>query len=388
MSARTLVAFSATFLLSMFFRTFFAVAGPELASELDLSPLQFGVLSSAFFATFAAMQVPVGILFDRFGCRVPMALLVIGGAAGAAMIAVASSFRQALIGQGLLGIGCAPALMGIYFYYGRALPWQKAARVATTIAAIGSIGALISATPFEFLVSEVGWRYAVGLSACCMAIAGCLLYLWVQNAGQADFATPDEKTSSSSNTGFLLFLAPIFLSASLGTVFRSAWASPYLIDVVKISSQQAAHAFAVVSVAGTLTGFALPFAIRRWSPGTIVGALYCTTIALTAALAVNPVQNVFMAGLVLSALYAIGNCHTVALAEAQAHISVTRRGMILGVLNGLGFVGVASFSPLFGMIARSLEPTLAFTAMFSATAAVLTGALIVYMFRGRSAGTA
>ncbi|MBB2720250.1 UNVERIFIED_ORG: sugar phosphate permease [Rhizobium etli] len=71
MTARIFVAFSLSFLLSMFFRTFFAVVGPELSRDLLLSPFQFGVLSSAFFAGFAAMQVPVGLLFDRFGadCR-------------------------------------------------------------------------------------------------------------------------------------------------------------------------------------------------------------------------------------------------------------------------------------------------------------------------------
>ncbi|WP_064832791.1 MFS transporter [Rhizobium phaseoli] len=113
MTARTFVAFSLSFLLSIFFRTFFAVVGPELSRDLLLSPFQFGVLSSAFFAGFAAMQVPVGLLFDRFGCRLPMTALAICGAAGSAMIATTTSFAQALLGQGLLGIGCAPALMGI-----------------------------------------------------------------------------------------------------------------------------------------------------------------------------------------------------------------------------------------------------------------------------------
>jgi MFS family permease len=383
MNVRTFVAFSLTFLLSMYFRTFFAVIGPELSRELSLSPFEFGVLSSAFFISFAAMQVPVGVLFDRFGCRMPMTALVICGAAGCAMIATASSFGQAVIGQGLLGVGCAPALMGMYFYYGRALPWQKAARVATMIAAIGSLGALVSATPLEFFVSAIGWRYAVALSACCMAVAGGLLYLAINTGEQSKEPSQDEASHSSTNVGFLILLSPIFLSASLGTVFRSAWASPYLVNVVEVSSQEAANVFAAVSVAGTLTGFALPLAMTRLSPGSIIGILYCVTIALTVGLALDPKQNVLFAGAVLSALYAIGNCHTIAMAEAQPAISGQRRGMILGLLNGLGFVGVAAFSPLFGLIARAFEPNLAFAVMFAATAAFLAASFFVYLFRGR-----
>jgi len=382
MHVRTFVAFSLTFLLSMYFRTFFAVIGPELSRELSLSPFEFGILSSAFFVSFAAMQVPVGMLFDRFGCRMPMTALAICGATGCAMIATANSFGQAVIGQGLLGVGCAPALMGIYFYYGRTLPWQKAARVATIIAAIGSLGALVSASPLEFFVSAMGWRCAVASSASCMAVAGGLLYVAI-NTEQAKKPSQYQASHSSTNVGFLIFLSPIFLSASLGTVFRSAWASPYLVNVVEVSSQEAANVFAAVSVAGTLTGFALPLAMTCLSPSSIVAALYCITIALTAALAFDPAQNVLFAGAVLSALYAIGNCHTIAMAEAQPAIGGQHRGMILGFLNGLGFVGVAAFSPLFGLIARAFESSLAFTVMFAATAAFLAASFIVYLFRDR-----
>ncbi|MBB2671430.1 UNVERIFIED_ORG: MFS family permease [Rhizobium esperanzae] len=334
MTARTFVAFSLSFLLSMFFRTFFAVVGPELSRDLLLSPFQFGVLSSAFFAGFAAVQVPVGLLFDRFGCRLPMTALAICGAAGSAMIAT-TVFRP-----GTAGTGAARNRLRSSSY-GNLLPLWAGTSVgeggaATTIAAIGSLGAFVSATPLELLVSTVGWRYAVASSACCMTLASGLLYISVDNNGNDERPMLEAPSRSPSNVGFLIFLSPIFLGASLGTVFRSAWASPYLMELVKASTQQAANAFAAVSAAATLTGFALPLAMKRWSAGSIVGALYGVAIVLTAALAFDPAQNVFVAAIVLSTLYAIGNCHTIALAEAQEHISARRRGMILGVLNGLG----------------------------------------------------
>lgn len=179
-----------------------------------------------------------------------------------------------------------------------------------------------------------------------MTLASGLLYISVDNNGNDERPMLEAPSRSPSNVGFLIFLSPIFLSASLGTVFRSAWASPYLMEVVKASSQQAANAFAAVSAAATLTGFALPLAMKRWSAGSIVGALYGVAIVLTGALAFDPAQNVFVAAIVLSTLYAIGNCHTIALAEAQEHISARRRGMILGVLNGLGFRGGLVFADI------------------------------------------
>lgn len=381
---KTYVAFAFAFFLSMYFRTFFAVVGPELSRDLALTPVQFGLLSSAFFASFAISQVPVGLLFDRFGCRLPAAVLVLLGSVGAALMAGATSFFPAVLGHGLLGIGCAPALMSVYFCFGQTQTWQKAARTATGIAALGSIGALVSTTPLEMVVSSFGWRNAVAVSACFLAVAAGLVWMWVPALTRSQDIGRDASDSIKTNPMFLALLAPIFLSASLGTVFRSAWASPYLLDVVELSSQGAANIFALISVAGTVTGFLLPFAMRRWKPGSIVAVFYTCAITLTAALAIGPAQSPISAAAALSMLYAIGNCHTIAMAEAQSHIEARRRGVILGLLNGLGFVGVALFSPLFGVIARVFDQEPAFSIMFGVTACALVVSLIAYLFRGRA----
>lgn len=75
------------------------------------------------------------------------------------------------------------------------------------------------------------------------------------------------------------------------------------------------------------------------------------------------------------------------MAEAQSAIGGQRRGNILGFLNGLGFVGVAAFSPRFGFITRAFEPSFAFAVMFAATAASLAASILAYLFRGQMALT-
>lgn len=384
MRARTVyLAFSLLFFLSMYFRTFFAVIGPNMSRELALTPVEFGFLSSAFFASFAAFQIPVGLMFDRFGCRTPMVVLTALGVMGAALMAAATSFLTATIGHAMLGIGCSPALMGVYFYYGRTQPWKTAARTATAIAAIGSLGALMSATPLEFAVSSIGWRYTAGVSTICLAVSAFLVGVCVPSVDKQKDSDKPVVAPDRTNRRFLLLLAPIFMSASLGTVFRSAWASPFLINVVETTSQQAANIFAVMSAAGTAASFMLPLAMRRWEPGPIIGALYISTIVLTLLLSLDTTQSTILSAVALSSLYAIGNCHTLAMAEAQSHIAAKHRGAILGALNGLGFVGVAAFSPLFGAIAKVLDQIEAFRLMFAVTAAALALSLAAYMFRTR-----
>jgi sugar phosphate permease len=62
-------AFAAGYLLSYLLRTVNAVISPELSRDLALNPASLGLLTSAYFLAFAAMQVPVGILLDRYGPR-------------------------------------------------------------------------------------------------------------------------------------------------------------------------------------------------------------------------------------------------------------------------------------------------------------------------------
>ena len=62
-------AFAAGYLLSYFYRNVNAVISPDLTRELSLSPGALGLLTAVYFVAFAAMQIPAGMLLDRYGPR-------------------------------------------------------------------------------------------------------------------------------------------------------------------------------------------------------------------------------------------------------------------------------------------------------------------------------
>nr|WP_261323883.1 MFS transporter [Rhizobium leguminosarum] len=130
----------AAFLASMYFRSYFGVVGPLVSDDLALSPVEFGWLASAFFGSFALLQIPVGIAFDRWGVRWPMASMMVMGAAGSALIASSSGFWSAFAGQVAIGIGCARIFMGILYYLGRHHSPDTAARLAATVSSVGIRG--------------------------------------------------------------------------------------------------------------------------------------------------------------------------------------------------------------------------------------------------------
>jgi MFS family permease len=99
-------------ILSQFFRSSNAVIAPGLMSDLDLSAEDIGVLSSAFFFVFAAMQIPLGVLLDRFGARLILSVLVLLAVAGSLCFAAAETLSGLIVGRLLIGVGCARGMVG------------------------------------------------------------------------------------------------------------------------------------------------------------------------------------------------------------------------------------------------------------------------------------
>ena len=85
---RIYVGFSAAYMLSYVFRTVNAVISPELTTELGISAASLGLLTSAYFLAFAAMQLPAGMMLDRYGPRrVEPVLLTVAGCGALAFAA-------------------------------------------------------------------------------------------------------------------------------------------------------------------------------------------------------------------------------------------------------------------------------------------------------------
>src|SRR4051812_49960824 len=95
--------------LSQFYRVSNSVIAPELARDLHLSARQIGWAGSAFFFALFAVQLPVGLWFDRFGARrtVSAVALLAGGRAGG--VRHPAGARRPVAGRVHRGGRCAPA---------------------------------------------------------------------------------------------------------------------------------------------------------------------------------------------------------------------------------------------------------------------------------------
>ncbi len=374
----SLPALCAAFLASMYFRSNFGIVGPLIAGELGLSPVEFGWLASAFFGSFALLQIPVGIAFDRFGVRWPMALMMVAGATGSALLGSSSGFWSAFTGQIAIGVGCAPIFMGVLYYLGRMHSPDKAERLAATVSSVGSLGALISAFPLSRFTAEWGWR------AACWA-AAALMFTSAVAVASSIRRTPSSTSEIEPGQGrkwrpvHLLYLVPICFTLSLGGTFRNAWAGPYVEDVFGRDADLGA-VLTAVSIFGIATSFALPFALLRWRGRSIIIGTYILGLLSALLLGLLPNASIFAASAGLALLYAMGNVHPVAMTEAQAWLPDKMRGIGLGALNTLVFLGVSASSAVFGALADlHFSVVVTYGLIFGATAMALGTSLAIYV---------
>lgn len=120
--ALVFACFAAAYVLSYALRTINAVIAPELIADLRLSNADLGLLSSAYFLAFAAMQLPVGQWLDRRGVRRVETVLLLVAAAGALVFALAGSAATLWLGRALIGAGVSACLMASYTAYRRWFP--------------------------------------------------------------------------------------------------------------------------------------------------------------------------------------------------------------------------------------------------------------------------
>jgi MFS family permease len=150
--------FAGAYFLSYLYRTVNAVIGPVLSTEMALGAGSLGLLTGAYFLAFAAAQLPLGVLLDRFGARRVESGLLLIAAGGAAVFGLGQSVGELAIGRGLIGLGVSACLMAAFKAFSLWFPVDRQASLTGWIMTSGGLGALAASRPLEFALSFAGWR--------------------------------------------------------------------------------------------------------------------------------------------------------------------------------------------------------------------------------------
>jgi MFS family permease len=251
--------FACGYFLSYLFRTVNAVIAPDLVEAVKLTAADLGLLTSAYFLTFAACQLPLGVFLDRFGPRRVEAALLLFAALGAWLFASGTSATTLLLGRALIGLGVSGCLMAAFQAFVLWFPKPRLPLANGGIMACGGLGALVATAPVEALLQITDWRgLFLSLGLLTLAVAG-LIFVTVPERHQA-------KTTSSMMTqlrgvavvfGDRLFwrLAPITMLAQASLLsLQGLWIGPWLRDVAGLDRAVVATHL-LVAAAAMLAGY-------------------------------------------------------------------------------------------------------------------------------------
>jgi predicted MFS family arabinose efflux permease len=351
----------------------------------------FGWFSGAFFLVFAAAQIPVGFMFDRYGVRYPTAVLMSVGTLSAGVISVTTDPRLAIIAQAGIGIGCAPVFMGLLNHVLRHGAGPRDVRSITTASAIGMAGGLLAAFPLSWGTANFGWRPVIALSAMLMLLATLGVIFFVRRRDEKPLhKEAPAKTVPPARTSGLWTLMPVYLAMSVGGTFRTSWGGPYLADVFGFDVMARGNAMTVMSIAGIGASFCIPFFVRRWSPKSLSLGWQAAGILSALLLAFMPQRSPILSVAAICLLLSVGCIHPLVMSQARSIIAPNKLGLGLGLLNSLVFLGVALASSIFGLIAEHARVTGVSSAdlysrLFVVTALPLTVGALAFWFSPASA---
>lgn len=355
------------FLLVNVHRLSTGVLSGRLRAAFDVTATQLGTLHAAFFVIYAVMQIPTGVLADRYGARFVGA----GGAAvmsaGAVGFALSEGYAAALLARGVVGLGGSVVFISTIRF---CASWFRADEFGTMTgltAGAAGLGAIVATTPLAVTVERLGWRTVMLAFGAVGFVAAALVWALVRRS-PADAGldpipnVPDRPPVTLSATLDHLrrvladpdqwLLSVVFFSA-MGTILTviGLWGVPYLVVVHGLDSTAASY-FTLLGAVGMLVGGPgvgrLSDATgKRLSPLIVGLGIFAAALAVIPVLGAPPLAVV--AGVYLVIGLSLG-VTMLALSAIKERYPPEASGVATATVNGAGFVGGAVLPPLLGLV--------------------------------------
>ncbi|MEM7379300.1 MAG: MFS transporter [Pseudomonadota bacterium] len=266
----------------------------ELMRDLGVGAAALGTLSAMYFYSYALIQLPVGMLLDRFGPRKLLSVAMAVCALASWVFASSDSLVSASMSRALVGAAVAFCFVGTLTIINLWLPPNRFATLAGLVQSIGMVGAMVGQAPLRALVDAVGWRGGFQVLALAAGVLAIAMFTLIPRRPPA--ALPGSDTAARSKTsegsawdvlrnphtwrcaviGFTL--TPIMLA------FAGLWAVPWMVQVHALSHAVAAGTASLLflgwAVGSVLSGY-VSDRIGRKRPVLLVGGSLCAVCFAT-----------------------------------------------------------------------------------------------------------
>jgi sugar phosphate permease len=334
------------------------VIAVDLSQAFKASGSTLGNIAAAYFYAYALLQIPVGLIVDRFGTRRPLIAAILVSAIATFGFARAHDSGSAQLARLLMGASAAFSFIGCLKLAQAWFPPAKFSTLAGMTNTAGMLGAAGGA-PVAVLVKAIGWRAAVawmGGAQMCLAI---LVFAVVRDRPADNGSPPATQPSAKISAGLFGVLAnpQVWINAIFATnislvfvAFGGLWGEGYIQKVFGLDRVGAAGAGSYLYLGGIggslFFGWYSDYLRRRKFPMVIAGVGALAAMSGLLYLPGLPLVD-FKAGLFLVGVFSSANIVSYAVAR---DLYPRLAGFSIGFLSTCYFAGSAASQPLVGML--------------------------------------
>lgn len=385
--------------LSSLLRTVNAVLAPNLVQSLSLTSGQLGLLTSAFFFSFALVQLPVGIALDRYGPRKVQLVLMLLAGTGALMFAHGNSFAELVVARAVIGFGLGGCFMSAVKSISGWISPERLPSVHGYLIAIGGLGAASATLPVRLALQFTDWR---GLFTMLGALAACIgLLIWLVTprpaAGTPKPAAPTVRSIMDvyRDPAFRKTISLMLIPHTVFFGIQGLWIGRWLSDVAHFSDAAVAYLL-YLSMAAVIFGAIAVGMLTEWAGRRGVKPLDVAAvgIGLFVMVQIGIVLNFKPSFQTLSVMFTlIGTITGIEYAIVARSMPPSLTGRAATCLNLLIFIGAflvqAGFGQVLGLWRANVlhqYPAVAYQAAFGMLVLLQLPGLVLYVRRrGRAA---
>jgi len=260
------------YVLAIFHRSSLGVAGLVAADRFGITATQLAFFTVLQLLVYAGLQIPVGVLLDRYGSR---ALLLVGlvlMTAGQLAFAFATSFPLAVVARAVLGAGDAMVFVSVIRLVTVWFLVRQAPLITQMTGQVGQLGAIVAAAPLSWALHELGWTRAFAWASVLGVplMVGVALLVKDSPYRRAEVVKIKVRALGRSlrlvwgNPGTRLGMWSHFTSQFSVTVFSMLWGFPFLVRGQGLSTSTASTLLMVMTGWVVVSGLVLGWLVGRF----------------------------------------------------------------------------------------------------------------------------
>lgn len=356
----------AAYFVGVVHRTALGVAGVEAIDRFGLAATGLAMMSVLQLSAYAAMQVPAGLLLDRFGARVMIGTGSVVMAVGQGVLAVATTLPVALVARVLIGTGDAAIFISALRLVALWFPPRRVPVLTQVTGLVGQAGQLASAIPVAFLLHRSGWTVTFATLAGFGLVAAVGAYAGITHPpADRPHASSDREPLRQAvrlaldEPGTRLGFWSHFVTPFSGNVFALLWGVPFLITAQGLTKGQASLLLSLLTVtamaAGPVIGmFTARHPLRRsWA---VLGISGVTLLAWVLLLAQSTPRPMWQLAIFVVVIAVGGPTSLVGMDFARSFAPAPRLGTATGFVNTGGFISTISGVLAVGLVLQLVSP--------------------------------